>query len=209
MLSVNRILIFLFIGIFSSSLYAIDVSNFDIKGIKLGMSKSEVLKKISCSNPKIETQFTNTLKGKKLYWTSIECKNDFEEIHVVLTRKNKAYFIQRTKDFDINPSWDKIKKRIINYYGKPTCKADTFSKYIPMKKMCWGGCKIRKHNGTIATCNKSLDIYGNQDIVKNSWSKIVFLLNDNSLSDNQDKWYKEQMELYERYKKEKASNIDF
>ncbi len=35
MLSVNKILIFLFLGMFSSALYPVDVSNFDIKGIKL------------------------------------------------------------------------------------------------------------------------------------------------------------------------------
>ena len=33
MLNVDRILVFLCIGVFSSSLYAVDVSKFDIKGI--------------------------------------------------------------------------------------------------------------------------------------------------------------------------------
>lgn len=207
MLSVNRILIFLFIVIFSSSLYAIDVSNFDIKGIKLGMSKSEVLKKMPCSSPKIETQFIDTVKGKKLYWTSIECENNSDILHVILSRKNRVDFIKRVKSFNVSPSWDKIKKQIIKHYGNPTFELPNNVDVYPINNICWGGCRIRKHNNTMATFNKSLDFYANE--VKNSFSTMIFLLTDEKENDNNQEWYGEQKRLYEQYQKEKASNIEF
>ena len=89
MLNVNRILIFLFLGIFSSSLYAVDVSNFDIKDIKLGMSKSEVLKKMPCKN--YENNIIRLENGKR-YESNLYCKQDNGNNILIIEFNRKKYY---------------------------------------------------------------------------------------------------------------------
>jgi len=70
-----KVLSFLVVGICSCTLYAKDISTHDIKGIKLGMSKDEVLKNMSCASPKIENQHINTVEGQKVLYKEIRCSD--------------------------------------------------------------------------------------------------------------------------------------
>jgi len=87
-----------FLLIFSFSLFAVDISDFDIKGIKLGMSKKEVLKEKSCTEAEIQKKYQNTISGKKVYETDIICNNSAETITIELNRKNIVYSINYTLD---------------------------------------------------------------------------------------------------------------
>jgi len=213
MSSVNRILIFLLIAIFNSSLYAVDVSNFDIKGIKLGMSKKQVLKKMPCSDPKIEHYYINTINGKKIYSSIIYCQEK-KGVFVELNHHNKVYKIKRNKFFDIEPSWTKIKKQLLNYYGYT--KNITIQPVTNNNKhalaMCMGGCIKRSSSKGIYYKG---DFYNNKlYFLVNGYvfdNKIIleFTLHDSNREDKNNKWVADQENLYKKQQKEKASNIDF
>jgi len=212
MLSVNKILVFLTIGIFSSSLYAVDVSKFDIKGIKLGMSKSEVLKNMPCSSPKVSKSYI----GEKISETHMACKSYSQELHVYLDYGNKVYRVTRYKYMDTEPSWQKIKKQIFDYYGNTN---NIFTKNPKLWNeevfdMCYGkGCKSKDKNYYLYdSYGQLLLIYGS--IARNgtstdSRSNIVFILYDSKRADRNNIWQKEHEKLYKKQQKEKASNIDF
>ena len=209
MLNVNRILIFLLIAIFNSSLYAVDVSNFDIKGIKLGMSEKQVFKKMPCSDPKIEHYYINTINGKKISDSRIYC-HEKKGIFVELNHRNKVYKITRIKRFNTEPSWSKIKKQLLNHYGYTkniTIRPVTSNNKLALS-MCMGGCK-KSYAGYVG------DFYNNKFyflVVAYVYDNEIFLdftLHDSNRENKNRKWVNDQEKLYKKQQKEKASNLDF
>jgi hypothetical protein len=217
MLSLNKILIFVLIGIFSSSLYAVDISKFDIKGIKLGMSKSEVLKKMPCSNPEIHAE---KLRNGKIVEIYIRCKEN--SFLVVLDHKNYVYLVSMLINFKTEPNFQKIKNKVFNKYGKPTRQAN--QKVISRGKgerivYCWGKhCQVSKQNNGVWKGTKisnypdykSLLIdYVNYDIESVELNRLNFNLLDSNRRNDSWEWSTQQEKLYEKKEKEKASDIDF
>ena len=207
--------------ILSSSLFAVDVSNFDIKGIKLGMTKSQVLKKTVCNNAKIDPSYI----GEELLETHIQCdKNKYEylgyhNIHINLDRHSKVYRITRYKYMDIEPSWKKIKKQILKYYG--------YTKHIIINNnpklwnelvfdICYGQGCIKSSDNTMYSLYDSFgQTLGIQAFIPrngtstDSESNMKFILYDVKRADINREWEKKQKEIYKKQQKEKASNIDF
>ena len=196
MSSVNKIFTFLFISIFSSSLFAIDVSNFDIKGIKLGMSKNKVSKKLSCSSQKINF-IPNT---KKIINYEIEC--DYG-IRIFLNYKKQAYFIQRSLIFQNKPLLNTINKKIFNKYGKPNISIARSDNHI---EYCYGNkCKKEKFN--FSTSGKSLTVsisIEDNSVLTKFKNSILFNLQDKIMEESVNK---REMRLYEQQRKQE-SNID-
>ena len=209
-----------FLLIFSFSLFAVDVSAFDIKGIKLGMTKNQVLKKSVCNNAKINHSYI----GKKLLETHIQCdENEYEylgyhNIHIYLDRYSKVYRITRYKYMDIEPSWKKVKKQILKHYG--------YTKHIINNNpkqwnelvfdICYGsGCIKSSDNSTYNiydSYGKILEIQGftsRSGTSTDSKSNMKFILYDVKRANINGKWEKKQEKLYEKEQKEKASKIDF
>lgn len=122
----------------SVNVYAVDVSEFDIKGIKLGMSKSEVLKNMPCSNPKIEKYNVNTIKGKIVFITTIECSSTSNTYYATLNRKEILYKFSRNIKFDVQPNYSKIRNKLLQHYG--TTNYITFKSYNNNMGICWGNC---------------------------------------------------------------------
>ncbi len=142
MLSANRVLIFLFIGIFTSSLYAVDVSNFDIKGIKLGMSKKEIINKLEDVISKNRNSYDKS-------WTHqiIKSKRDGfslgAEYVINLNHNEKLLNIGREIIFKYEPSFRKIKKQLIKKYGNPDKVAKSKNNKGDFKyELCWGNCTV-------------------------------------------------------------------
>lgn len=163
MLSVNRIFILLFIGIFSSSLYAIDVSNFDIKGIKLGDSYESVKKTLSVC--KITKEYRSKTNDKKLIFQieiGFKCEND-SFFTAYFNRKKELMDFQRLVMIESKPNLHQIKTKIIKKYGKPIGKSKFYnpnansSKQYSSETLCWGtnyDCKVYTHpnlKGTLIT----------------------------------------------------------
>jgi hypothetical protein len=225
MLSVNRILIFVLICIFSSLLYAVDVSKFDIKGIKLGMSKSEVLKKMPCVSPDIYTEKT---ENNILTETLIRCfkkKND-NFFGVTLDHHNKVYSVNKRISFEVKPDFSKIKKKLFYKYKKPNLTTKKIQGYDNnlfrgyVKYFCWGGCTVKILNpkffkgNEIETTNHVSLLVKYQDSsyitdTKNIQNNIEFYLYDPQRSNNNYNWTKQQQKLYKEQQKQKATNIDF
>jgi len=196
MLNANKILIFLSIFLFTSSLYAVDVSEFDIKGIKIGMSKSDVLKKISCREPKIEKSYVNTLSGKRVYKTDIVCNTKNETLTIVLSRKNIVYSVHRSKEFKISPNWKTIEKKIIQRYKNPTHEIERNNPSVSNSRvfrMRW----INNDKELVIHSHNWNDIY------------IIFYLYNQDRENENARWAVKQEELYNQKQKEKASDIDF
>ena len=209
MLSVNRILIFLFITIFSSSLYAVDVSKFDIKGIKLGMSKNEVLKKMPCSSPKISLGKWGKL-GKS---EDLLCNNDKNDFRVALDHKGYSCDITFDVKFKVKPNFNKLEARLIKKYGKTKYKSNSYDLSKPSRKfrsLCWGVCSITDSVGgdVVYYVDGTSGLSANFDITDNDNEyRMDLSLSDGERNKNMKKYYYEIKERKKR--KEKASNIDF
>jgi len=222
MLSVNRILIFLFIWVFSSSLYAVDVSNFDIKGIKLGMSEKQVLKKMPCSNPiKNLDKYSFGISGS--YLTCGKYSESKSFMSVTFDHNQKAYSIHMDILFDANPNLQKIKNKFVKKYGNfyeaienPTYK-NPANGYV--KRFCWGSCRKYKIDDGAwkgykfrRVENKQSQLlikYENFSYKSNYYNHLEFTLIDSRLEIKQKKWAEKQGKIYRKQQKEKASNIDF
>jgi len=193
------------IGLFASiNLYAKDVSKFDIKGIKLGMSKSDVLKRMPCSHPKIKKDYYyGSSKGNV-----IECSDD-NELIVFTDNSNKVWSITYKINFQIEPNWKTIEKKIFKKYGKTNLVNDTSdSRYYDQKSYCWGTC--RTSNGVFNQVNhkSSLTIVWTHDFSENRNSMFMALV-DGRRQLAFKRWVDNDIYLKNQKAKQKASNIDF
>jgi len=199
-----------FLLILSSSLFAVDVSDFEIKGIKLGMSKKEVLKKMPCTNPK-----TNVYKIEgKLVWSEFSCKldkNSYDpDFHVMLNQHNRVIYIDRTKRFNVTPLWEKVKQNLLNHYGSKGVQSINKNNVAPFQ-LCWGEC-VTKNSGKffdpfIEEGQPLLNIEAYYNIGYKPYMTFIFT---NPTKSKENKEWKELLEKKEEeHKREKASNIDF
>jgi len=175
------------------NVYAMDVSDFDIKGIKLGMSKSEVLKKMPCGKPKIEKIFLNTVNGKKVWMTTISCNNS-EVLDVELNRHNVVYNIRRWKKFKSSPNWKVIERKIIKHYN--LYRTDIIHN------------KPHSRNSLVFRIdwwdkNKRLMV----EALDYEDATLTIMLDDKLIYKENSKWYEEEQDIYKNRNKE--SNIDF
>ena len=205
MLNVNKFLIVLSVITFSSSLCATNISNFDIKGIQLGMSKKEVLKLIPCHNPKIH---------KNGLGVDIECgdiySKDGEGLSLEFDHKKQIFYIVFHKGFEIEPNWNKIKNRLIQKYGNPNkiknindgnrnCMGNGKGYCYTGKRFIWGNYKYGQGLQAEFIVGKDSGGYIHFEIrMKDNKAKKAFY------SKNKKYWQKE-----EQTKKDKASNFDF
>ncbi len=160
----KKIILFLMI-VFSVSLFATDVSNFDIKGIKLGMSKDEVLKLMP--------------KGTKFYVSDVvaydsnypyeysayfDWKKSNGRFSFVVTFDHQllAYEINRNIRLKKNADIHRVTQQVINHYGKPDF---VWKVNKHLYRLCWGKCKKGQYgfntqkNGK--TFNVEVDTYPN------------------------------------------------
>jgi hypothetical protein len=197
-------------------LSAVDVSNFDIKGIKLGMSKSQVLKKMPCSNPEINIE---RLRSGKISNTYIKCSSNY--FQATLDHNNYVYSVSMSIDFNTEPNFKKIKNKILKKYKRP-------NKNPKMKVItrgsgervafCWGkDCRTSVMNNGVwkgreisnYIKGKSLQIEYINYYIKGNHNELRFELVDANRKNNDYKWSENQETLYNRQQKEKVSNIDF
>jgi len=199
--------IFIFMLIYSSFLFATDVSNFDIKGIKLGMSKNEALKRIPCMYQKTYNDEISE-QGK--------CINK-DEIYYLQFIDNYVSNISRTKKIPIQPNDKILYKKIYRKYGIPDKKSRYKFKNEYMDCLCYGQCSTPDSDGFIHLLDKGkgfLIYYGNMTHSYDNFLgdyigyAIIFELRDYEIIDN----YMKRLDNMEKRKiedeKKKASNID-
>ena len=132
--------------IFFTSLFATDVSNFDIKGIKLGMSKDEVLKLMPHGTKIdyfcIDDKINNKCKYPYEYllnpgWL---LSSNGKTCFIDLDHNSKIYKIDKTIKLSRFSKLEKVVKNVIKHYGKP----DLIRKFQKAQVLCYGGCLLSK-----------------------------------------------------------------
>ena len=115
----SSLLIILF---FYSSVNATDVSIYDIKGVKLGMSKEIVLKKLPCNNPKISEGYWGRTGKSEI----LRCDDGKVELWAQLDHKGFSNIIGFNSTFDIKPDFNKLENRVIEKYGTTKYKSSSY-----------------------------------------------------------------------------------
>ena len=188
--------------IISANLNAKDVSEFDIKGIKLGMNKNEVSKRMPCSSYK---KIYNRFKNGKVYNSSFLCGNSGSQTDayflVDFDHNNYVFGVHKQIVFESRPNFSKIKTKLIKRYGNFTSIEKRYidgdyGRYI----YCWGDCRSSDDLGKQLTVNYAYFL---------DYNNILLSLYDYKRQKDNREWTHNRMELYAKKRKEKASNIDF
>jgi len=216
--------IFFFL-IFSLSLFAIDVSDFDINGIKLGMNVQEAFEKMPCANPDKHNDKLSNGKIASMYSRCLDDKGDV----VFLVESNHNGLLHRiTKriTFKVKPNFQKIKNKLWQKYGK----ADIVTKFGPgyinklfkgyIKEFCWGkSCTIKQEDGKyfegntiVSSSENNIHFHieyrdGTFDGEIKNYIKFSFYNPKMQMLDYE--WKEKEDLIYQKQQKEKASNIDF
>ncbi|MCI5118622.1 MAG: hypothetical protein D3913_11840 [Candidatus Electrothrix sp. LOE1_4_5] len=221
MLSANRLaLSFIFLAFFQQ-VYAADVSNFDIKGIKLGESYSKVKGILPCRNTKTDRI------GNKEWIFQVVCGKTKIGIGFLVTfdYKQTVFIVRRNKVFSVEPNLQKIEKQLYSKYGKPSVTGLSKPAYKNeinegySKSYCWGSCsrlnkdeEYWKGSEVRGGSGKSLTVQY-QSFSKTypdgdpSYS-ISFVLEDSAAYEADSKWRESEHNRYKKKLKESESNLD-
>ena len=138
----KKIVLFLMI-VLSVSIFATDVSNFDIKGIRLGMSKDRV-SKLFHVKPYIEN-YVNDNRNYLLnggYSFKLKNNRNIEDTFSGIDYRydKKIYDVLRFIYYYTPVDANKIEKAVKEKYGTP----DKIFRRNNEYQMCWGTCKKDK-----------------------------------------------------------------
>ena len=198
-----------------TSLFATDVSNFDIKGIKLGMNVDNVYKLFHIKPSHDYKTYVNNNRNYLLHgFYDIKLKKNsniedrFSEISYRYDKK--IYYISRAVTYYTPVDYKKIEAAVKKKYGIPdkTSRLHGSDYY-----MCWGTCKKEKYGSFSYDKGKSLIILFHEKGWKNKDGTRVYLDVDFNLQDNDMKksiWeYEKKTKLFlEKKSKEINSKID-
>ena len=219
-----RVVLIILLILFSEPLCAVDVSQFDIKGIKLGMSKSEVLKRMPCNNPE---NYIDKLDNGTIYSYHLQCRkdkglsNDFYTI-IDFDHNGISYSITKMIPYKLKPNYTAIIKKIIKKYGNPTAKtnqtpaSNNYRNIGYYKTFCWGDCRVAKVNmqgwkgteiGKIKNIQLRVNIhnmkYKGSNYQSNDYS-FKFILEDPVRYQRNTSW---KDKIQESYQRKKASDM--
>ena len=149
------------------------VKDFDIKGIKLGMTSSQLKKIIKwCRNtPELkEVQIGKTISNFEMW-----CMTGNDSYLYLFDENKKLYLIKRDLSYKTEkiPNWKLINKKIIKKYGEPLVNG-SYVGLVGEKKEnhfshCWGACVVKTANNGSYVGNKIQGInfkveYGRKEI---------------------------------------------
>ncbi|MCI5220945.1 MAG: hypothetical protein D3914_17555 [Candidatus Electrothrix sp. LOE2] len=197
------------------NVFPVDVSKFDIKGIKLGDNYFEIANKIPCNNPEIKKHYVDD-NSKYVYNTRFKCnykKNGF--FYFAFWNDKKVSEIEKVFWFqDVQPDHEQMIKKIISKYGKPTVSGKSIQVKGKEKsfKMCWGDCESYSQKNNRYWDGRAIHPGDNEKslLIELSTGRaietiLILSLKDPVAIEKGEKW-REKMEL--EIKKQK-SNIDF
>lgn len=199
---IKSLTVILFLNI---SLFAENISSFDIKDITLYSSYDSILKKLPCS-PRIDTKKTDSGKVAEYH---LQCTdNNHNEYIVFMNRYKKVMAIYRTKYFNIRPNLKKIHQQLTKKYGKPIINKRVYptehqdTEFLDL--MCWGnGCKITDN---LIYVKQGLTIdYRKRSKSSSNLDELSFKLMNDQIYDENDEWKRKEnkRDEQEQLKKEK------
>lgn len=171
--------ILLSIIIISTIVSAKDISNFDIKGVKLGMTLSQVKILKLCNNPEIK-------RSKNLKESTYICNDLNYKVFLNNNKVTSIYFNKYIGNTDQELLLEKVKLK----YGRPSSKLDITCETERSYGFCWN-CETRTINGDIANCHgikakfhelkaRAIFIITTNSDNKNYYPRLTFELEDNS-----------------------------
>jgi len=212
----NHKIILFFLITFSSSVFAVDVSNFDIKGVKLNDKYSNIKFPVNCDSPKSNNIGNNRWKYQVVCGGGSGIQMG-RELVFNFTHDEIVWSIYREKVFSVKPNFQKIEKQLFVKYGNPTSTGVLKSSYknpnnIISKSFCWGACKKEHDNDghfkgstVYGSKGKSLVVTYHE---KNDTYSIWFGLKDTVLEDADSQWARVEYKIFEEKQKEQESNLD-
>ena len=221
MLKIYKIVGFLFIIIFHTSIEATDISNFSINGVQLGMHKNKVLQLIPCNTPKIESY---KMENGLIYYYFISCdnvKNKNIKEYIAFDHNENVFKIKKIITFSKKPNFKKIVKKVIKRYGEADLVATEYYHDHTLdnslvKGFCWGEDCSLDNPWNIHSTGKNISLNFSYPQLKVSYKSLRFAdggstynvqleLKDPKLNRRNDEWKikKENEQL------EKSSDIDF
>ncbi|MBS9778965.1 MAG: hypothetical protein KGV58_01495 [Campylobacteraceae bacterium] len=162
--------IVLIIALLASGVWAKDVKDFDIKGIKLGMSLTQVKNILRKSYPNITLRID---KSKDYYSKVIEYDTKKELLIIQLGYNSQVYSISRvlrTGYLFNDKEIDNTKNKILKKYGKPTVSAISInnSNNAHVYEFCWSNeCK--------KVSNDDNEYWSGNSIITSDSKKAYFL----------------------------------
>jgi len=201
MKKIVTILMALLVGV---NVYAADVSEFDIKGIKLGMSEKEVMERMPCKNPKIEGGYAGP-NGRM-----ITCKK--QNFTVLLNHELKVYGMWFSPKFSTKPNFNTIESRLLKKYGYTNLvknSSDMGEPSLKRRSFCWGSCS----NGSTYNVSENKYKIGLSATFyiwdKNNEYSMYLELFDGAKNEEYIKFEKSEAKRKKIQEQKKASNIDF
>jgi len=178
-----------FLLIFSFSLFAVDVSNFDIKGIKLGMSKKEVLNKMPCKKPIMKNPWSSVpaewLGDGFDFICKYTEKNNEEIFTISLDYDGIVISINRVINFSYKTNEKNLKTKLILRYGKADKSYENF--------IGWGKIDKQYFNAYFHNRGKKLILSLHDEKQTRIYNQLIYKKTDE----------------YELKKSKEASSIDF
>lgn len=185
--------------------HAYNVSEFDIKKIKLGMNEREVLNNLPCKNPQQDDSYAKY--NGKLY----VCKNKKNEYKVYLDHHSKVYRVIYNIDFSVKPNLSTVESRLLTKYGNTNLKSsssDFGEPELKLRSLCWGECRHVKRDGGVVYDSWGYTGLGVTFFMWHDY-KMSLTLNDGDREKKFEKYQNSEYKKEEQRKKDKASNIDF
>jgi len=204
-----------------SSVWAADVSQMAILGIKLGDKYENIKNKLPCQNRTTAEEVcydggnSYTLKTKSFHiFCDSKSSSKEESFQASYDNQRKVYNLYRYINFLINPDWESIETDLIKLYGQPDFKhvgkyyngIDNGRKVYDSKtSYCWGNCQLSENGSYYSGNALSITI-----IVNNiGYNGMVFNMTDSIKKEQNEAENKMICQKQIKQQKDEASKINF
>jgi len=179
----NHKIILLLLITLSSSVFAIDVSSFDIKGIKLGDKIPTVLQIL----PPIQDRDNKKINGRVFEEHIVTNTKLKEWYHAYFDRNKKLVRFERTVRFDSKFNMDSLKQKFIDKYGQPVLNTEIKEPNFERITWCWGECYINNYGFLFIKSNGvGMTVFMDNDDRSSGYFSLSITLEDNK-SNNENK----------------------
>jgi len=199
LMPLKKVVLLMVFFIFPSTVYATDISDYDIEGITLGSSYDDIKPKLPCTNLTSNIHDYNLVYN---YWVHCglqrENSPNGSDFSVQLSNDKTVLSIDSVVRFDLKPDFNAVIESIYDKYGKPDVQyksqSDNEHRRGSLITMCYGtDCKLKNSELDNASYKQLIIIVSNLDYVSKYGSdySICFGLKDPVAINSNMKLYEE------------------
>lgn len=195
-------------------LSATDISDFEIKGIKVGDNINNV--QLPCNGQK--DHFPNgNINAPYTIYCDVNTSIGKESYIFHVGSDEKISGLSRQVNFKNRPNWNALKERVISQYGKPDEQDERYfarDKHLIDKTLCWGGCVLTDLDywiGEAYICGygSKSNCFGVVYEVRDDRDLLKFIAQDYGLTLKSKETSRRMKEDMEKNKERRSTNIDF